>query len=272
MPVRFRLRAPTLDRRRNAAGSAPNTVSMGAPLPACAAAMLTLHIGNKNYSSWSMRPWVLMTQADIPFDEVLLRFDSFDPGSQFKRQAMALSPSGTVPVLVDGDLVVWDTLAIAEYLAERFPDRALWPQAVDARALARSVCAHMHSGFGALRQHFPMNIEATLPEVGARVLREQPAVVDDLQRLQALWERLLARHDGPLLFDQFSIADAFFAPVVMRLKTYAVPVSPRVQRYMEAVLALQGVQQWVAGALAEHDFRPFEEPYRQAPDARDGGE
>ena len=272
MPVRFRLRAPTLDRRRNAAGSTPNPVSMGAPLPACAAAMLTLHIGNKNYSSWSMRPWVLMTQADIPFDEVLLRFDSFEPGSQFKRQAMALSPSGTVPVLVDGDLVVWDTLAIAEYLAERFPERALWPRAVDARALARSVCAHMHSGFGALRQHFPMNIEASLPEVGARVLREQPAVVEDLQRLQALWENLLARHDGPLLFDRFSIADAFFAPVVMRLTTYAVPVSPRVQRYMDAVLALQGVQQWVAGALAEHDFRPFEEPYRQAPGVRDGSE
>lgn len=230
--------------------------------------MLTLHIGNKNYSSWSMRPWVLMTQAGIAFEEVLLRFDSFDPDSQFKRQATALSPSATVPVLVDDELVVWDTLAIAEYLAERFPDKHLWPQAVAERARARSVCAQMHSGFGALRQHFPMNIEASLPEVGARVLREQPAVDEDLQRVQWLWEGLLARHDGALLFDRFSIADAFFAPVVMRLTTYALPVTPRVQRYLDAVLALPGVQQWVAGALAEQDFRPFEEPYRDGPTPR----
>lgn len=228
--------------------------------------MLELHIGNKNYSSWSMRPWVLMTQAGIPFDEVVLRFDSFDPDSQFKRSAEALSPSGTVPVLVDGALVVWDSLAIAEYLAERFPESALWPQETSERALARSATAAMHSGFGALRSHFPMNIEALLPEVGARVLREQPDVVADLQRLQALWERLLARHAGPLLFDRFSIADAFFAPVVMRLHTYAVPVSPRVAAYMQQVRALPGVQAWIAAALDEHDFRPFEEPYRQAPD------
>ena len=151
--------------------------------------MLKLHIGNKNYSSWSMRPWVLMTQAGIPFDEVVLRFDSFDPDSQFKRSAEALSPSGTVPVLVDGELVVWDSLAIAEYLAERFPERLLWPQDRGERALARSAPAAMHSGFGALRSHFPMNIEALLPEVGARVLREQADVVADLQRLQAPWER-----------------------------------------------------------------------------------
>lgn len=228
--------------------------------------MLKLHIGNKNYSSWSMRPWVLMTQAGIPFDEVVLRFDSFDPDSQFKRSAEALSPSGTVPVLVDGALVVWDSLAIAEYLAERFPESALWPQETRERALARSATAAMHSGFGALRSHFPMNIEALLPEVGARVLREQPDVVADLQRLQALWERLLAHHEGPLLFDRFSIADAFFAPVVMRLHTYAVPVSPRVAAYMQQVRALPGVQAWIAAALDEHDFRPFEEPYRQAPD------
>jgi len=229
--------------------------------------MLTLHIGNKNYSSWSMRPWVLMTQAGIPFKEVVLRFDSFDPDSQFKRSAEALSPSGTVPVLVDDGLVVWDSLSIAEYLAERFPQHGLWPATAPERALARSATAAMHSGFGALRSHFPMNIEASLPDVGARVLREQPAVVADLQRLQALWESLLARHDGTLLFDRFSIADAFFAPVVMRLQTYAVPVTARVADYLRAVQALPGVQAWVEAALAEHDFRPFEEPYRQAPAA-----
>lgn len=228
--------------------------------------MLELYIGNKNYSSWSMRPWVLMTQAGIPFNEVVLRFDSFDPDSQFKRSAEALSPSGTVPVLVDGERVVWDSLAIAEYLAESFPELALWPQERDGRALARSATAAMHSGFGALRSHFPMNIEAHLPDVGAQVLRCQPDVVADLQRLQALWERLLARHSGPLLFDRFSIADAFFAPVVMRLHTYAVPVTARVAAYMQQVRALPGVQAWTAAALAEHDFRPFEEPYRRAPD------
>lgn len=228
--------------------------------------MLKLHIGNKNYSSWSMRPWVLMTQAGIPFEEVLLRFDSFDLDSQFKRAAEALSPSGTVPVLVDGEQVVWDTLAIAETLAERFPECRLWPADATERALARSATAMMHAGFGALRQHFPMNIEAHLPEVGARVLREQPAVVADLERLLSLWERLLARHHGPLLFDHFSIADAFYAPVVMRLVTYAVPVTPRVEQYIDAVRALPGVSQWCSDALAEHDFRPFEEPYRSAQD------
>ena len=131
--------------------------------------MLKLHIGNKNYSSWSMRPWVLMTQAGIPFDEVVLRFDSFDPDSQFKRSAEALSPSGTVPVLVDGELVVWDSLAIAEYLAERHP--GVWPADPVARAFARSAAAEMHSGFSALRNICGMNI-------GVRVaLREQPDVV-----------------------------------------------------------------------------------------------
>lgn len=230
--------------------------------------MPTLYIGNKNYSSWSMRPWVLMTQAGIPFEEVLLRFDSFDPDSQFKQAATALSPSASVPVLVEDGLTVWDTLAIAEYLAERHPALQLWPADPAQRALARSVTAMMHSGFGALREHFPMNIEASLPDIGARVLREQPAVADDVQRVQALWQDLLARHDGELLFGHFTIADAFFAPVVMRLTTYAVPVSPRVAHYMQAVQALPGVQQWVAGALAEHDFRPFEEPYRQAPAPR----
>ena len=229
--------------------------------------MLQLYIGNKNYSSWSMRPWVLLTQSGIPFEEVLVRFDSFEPDSAFKRTAEALSPSGTVPVLVDGARVIWDTLAIAEYLAERYPEHRLWPRDEGERALARSATAMMHAGFGALRQHFPMNIEAQLPAVGARVLREQPSVVADLQRLVALWERLLARHEGELLFDHFTIADAFYAPVVMRLTTYAVPVSPRVQRYLDAVRSLPGVQQWIAGGVAEHDFRPFEEPYRDAPDA-----
>ena len=141
---------------------------------------MKLYIGNKNYSSWSMRPWVLLRHFGLPFDEVMLRFDSFEGSSKFKQAVARISPAGRVPVLVDGDLVVWDTLAIAETLAERFADLPLWPREPHARSRARSVCAEMHSGFGALRNHCPQNIEASLPEVGVRVLAEQPAVRADL--------------------------------------------------------------------------------------------
>ena len=223
---------------------------------------MQLYIGNKNYSSWSMRPWVLMTQAGIPFDEVMLRFDAFSPGSMFKTQVERLNPAGRVPVLVDDGLAVWDTLAIAEYLAERFPGNQLWPADARARARARSVCAEMHSGFGALRNHFGMNIEAVLPEVGARVLAEQAEVRDNVARIVSMWNELLAEHGGPMLFGAFSIADAFFAPVVMRFRTYAVPVPPPIAAYMERVIALPGVAAWTADALAEKDFLPFEEAYR----------
>ena len=223
---------------------------------------MKLYIGNKNYSSWSMRPGVLLKQAGIPFEEIKLRFDAFSPESKFKTELARISPAGRVPVLVDGDLAVWDTLAIAEYLAERFPDKQLWPQDAPARARARSVCAEMHSGFGALRSHFPMNIEAALPEVGARVLAEQAGVRDDLARLVAMWSALLETSGGPMLFGSFGIADAFFAPVVMRLNTYRVPVPAAVSAYMQRVTALPGVAAWLSDALAERDFLGFEEPYR----------
>jgi glutathione S-transferase len=226
--------------------------------------MLQLHIGNKNYSSWSMRPWVLMRQAGIPFEEVMVKFDSFETGSQFKQTVERTNPAGRVPFLVDGDLVVWDTLAIAEYLAESFPDRNLWPRERQARARGRSVCAEMHSGFGALRQHCPMNIEASLPQVGAIVWRDQPAVRADMQRLVRMWTDLLAAHGGPMLFGGFSVADAFFAPVCMRIRTYALPVPPEIAGYVERVTALPGVQAWIREALAEHDFVPVDEPYRSS--------
>ena len=224
--------------------------------------MLKLYIGNKNYSSWSMRPWVLMRQAGIAFEEVMVRFDSFDAGSDFKRALQGLNPVGKVPVLVDGDLVIWDTLAIAEYLAERFPEKALWPADVKSRARARSVCAEMHSGFGALRSTCPMNIEATLPEVGALAWRDKPALRADVARLEAMWSGLLQQHGGPLLFGAFGIADAYFAPVCMRLRTYGLPVSDTVRAYVDRVAALPGVAAWTDGALAERDFLDFEEPYR----------
>jgi len=224
--------------------------------------MLKLFIGNKNYSSWSMRPWVLMTQAGIPFEEVLLRFDSFAPDSQFKTTLRGLNPAGKVPLLLDGELAVWDTLAIAEYLAEQFPDKQLWPRAASARARARSICAEMHAGFSALRSHCPMNIEANLAAQGALIWRDQPGVRADVARLSAMWIELLGQHNGALLFDQFTVADAYFAPVCTRLRTYALPMPPQVEEYADRVLALAGVRAWIDGALGENDFLDFEEPYR----------
>ena len=224
--------------------------------------MLQLYIGNKNYSSWSMRPWVLLRQAGIPFEEVLARFDSFDADSQFKATIAGISPTGKVPVLVDGDLTIWDTLAIAEYLAETYPEKHLWPQDKAARARARSVCAEMHSGFTALRGACPMNIEAHLPDIGALIWRDKPAVRADVQRLVEMWTGLLEQHGGPMLFGAFTIADAFYAPVCMRLHSYGLPVPEHIQAYVQRVRALPGVKAWIDGALAEADFREFEEPYR----------
>ncbi len=226
--------------------------------------MLKLYIGNKNYSSWSMRPWVLLKQAGIAFEEVLVRFgeDPFAANSSFKRAITAVSPTGRVPVLVDDALAVWDTLAIAEYLAEKFLEKHLWPQNVQARARARSVCAEMHAGFTGLRGACPMNIEASLPEIGAIVWRDQAAVRTDVARIISMWTELLNEHQGPMLFGDFSIADAYFAPVCMRLKNYALPVPGHISEYVERVCALPGVQAWITDALAEKDFVADDEPYR----------
>ncbi len=227
--------------------------------------MLKLYVGNKNYSSWSMRPWVLLKQAAIPFEEVIVRFDSFDADSTFKTQMKALCPTGKVPVLVDGDLAIWDTQAIAEYVAEQYPQHHLWPADKAARARARSVCAEMHAGFTALRSHCVMNIEANLIDAGALIWRDQPGVRADVARLIAMWQALLAQHGGPLLFGTFSVADATFAPVCMRIKTYGLPVPADVAAYVQRVCSLPGVKAWVDDALAEHDFLDFEEPYRLKP-------
>lgn len=229
---------------------------------------LQLYIGNKNYSSWSMRPWVLMTQAGIPFEEIMVRFDSFEADSAFKRQLRGINPVGKVPVLVDDGFAVWDTLAIAEYLAERFPEKRLWPADPKARARARSVCAEMHSGFGSLRSHCPMNIEASLPDAGRLIWRDQAGVRADVARLCGLWGELLSTQprtaDGQsaLLFGDFSIADAYFAPVCMRLHTYGLPLPADLAAYVDRVRQLPSVLAWIRGALAEEDFLDFEEPYR----------
>jgi glutathione S-transferase len=224
--------------------------------------MLKLYIGNKNYSSWSMRPWVLLKQAGIPFEEVMVRFDSFDEDSVFKKTIEALNPAGRVPVLVDDGFPIWDTLAIAEYLAEKFPDKALWPKDVKARARARSVCAEMHAGFSALRTHCPMNIEASLPQIGALVWRDKREVRDDVQRIISMWTELLQQHKGPMLFGEFSIADAYFAPVCMRLKNFALPVPGHITDYIRRLCALSGGKAWGEDALAEKEFVEMDEPYR----------
>ena len=232
--------------------------------------MMQLFIGNKNYSSWSMRPWVLLTQAEIAFEETVLRFDNFNDASTyeqsaFKQSLRAVTPAGKVPVLVDGDLAIWDTLAISEYLAEQFPEKQLWPADRAARARARSICAEMHSGFSALRSACPMNIEADLADAGALIWRDNAGVRSEVQRLVTMWSALLEAHGGPMLFGNFSIADAYYAPICTRLLTYALPVAPVIAAYVGRVHALPGVQAWIDGAKAEHDFLDFEEPYRIKP-------
>lgn len=209
---------------------------------------LTLIIGNKNYSSWSMRPWVAMTAFGIPFQEVRVLLDQPDTASQIA----AYSASGRVPVLLAGEITVWDSLAICEYLAEQFPDKHLWPQDVAARALARSVCAEMHSGFTGLRSAMPMDIRMRLPGRG-----RNPASQADIGRISEIWEECLSRFGHhQFLFGQFSIADAYFAPVVMRFLTYGVTLAPALNAYCERVLAHPAVARWVEQALAEADSAP----------------
>ena len=228
--------------------------------------MQQLFIGNKNYSSWSLRPWLLMRQLGIPFEEVKLRLN-FDEDSDFKRQLLLVSPVGRVPVLVDDGFAVWDSLAIAEYLADKYPEKRLWPTSRLSRARARSLCAEMHTGFDALRTHCTMNLEASLADIGAQLLAERHDVRHDLQRIDQLWTEQLAASGGPFLFQDFSIADAYFAPVCTRIRTYGLPVSDAASMYVDHMLALPASRAWYEDALQEHDFLAFDELYRQAPAA-----
>lgn len=221
--------------------------------------MLQLIIGNKNYSSWSMRPWVLMKELGIAFDERKLRFD-FTPGSSFYQAIAAYTPTGKVPVLVEDDgFATWDTLAIVERLADLFPDDGIWPADARLRARARSLCAEMHAGFAVLRNRCPMNIEASLPEVGAKAMAEDPRLKTELARIDAIFS---AAQPGAFLFGAFSAADAFFAPVVMRIASYGLPLSDAAAAYAQRVRESAGVKAWIDDALAEQDFLDFEEPYR----------
>jgi glutathione S-transferase len=206
--------------------------------------MLKLVIGDRNYSSWSLRPWLAIKQAELPFEEVYIRLR----GIGTKAEIFKYSPSGKVPCLIDGDTVVWDSLAICEYLAETKP--ALWPAERRARAEARSVCAEMHSGFNALRQFMPMQIHASKP------YDERTAEVKaDIARIVTIWESCRARFaaGGPFLFGTFSIADAMFAPVVWRFLTYVVELPATSRDWVEMMCALPAMQEWRAAALAEAD-------------------
>lgn len=223
---------------------------------------MKLYIGNKNYSSWSMRSGVLLAAFDIPFEEVKLRFD-FSPGSEWTRRIAAITPTKRVPVLVeDNGFTVWDTLAITEYVADRYPDKAVWPSDAKDRARARSLCAEMHAGFTRLRTVCPMNIEAFFPDIGRQLWAEDEALHADVARLDEAWCDALAASGGPFLFGGFSAPDAFFAPVAVRLSRFGLPLSERAAAYREALLAHPAVEDWIADALREQDFVPEDEPYR----------
>ena len=208
-----------------------------------------------NYSSWSMRPWLLLRQIEIPFEEEKISFNDPD----FEKRVGTVSPVGKVPVLVDGDVVVWDSLAIVEYLAEKFPDRGIWPRDPRARARARSICAEMHAGFGALRDRLPMNCELVLANVPF-----ERTVKRDIARVVASWTDCRARFgaEGAFLFGAFSTADAYYAPVVRRFLGFGVVVPEVAARYMTAVDALPAMRAWMAAALAEEEYVAMDEPYR----------
>ncbi|MCX8712861.1 glutathione S-transferase [Gilliamella sp. B2969] len=224
----------------------------------------TLYIGNKNYSTWSMRPWVVMKYFDIPFAEKLVKFDSFDEDSIFKTTISSISKFGTVPILVDNDLVITDSLAICEYLAEQHRNLALWPTDIKRRAMARSLVAKMHSGFQAIRNYLPMNIEAELPEVGQIILRDHPEVKKELLFLDDLLTSFLSsnKSNDRYLFGDFSIADGFYAPLCLRLKNYHIQTSSTLANYIETICYTKGIQDWINAALKEHSFVTMDEPYR----------
>lgn len=207
---------------------------------------LTLVIGNKNYSSWSLRPWLALKQAGAPFREV--RIPLYTPG--YKTELAKYTPSGKVPCLIHGGVTVWDSLAICEYAAELFPQAGLWPADREARAVARSVSAEMHSGFAQVRTHMGMNARRKI--AGRPKPRE---VHEEIERIQQIWQTCRARYGGagPFLFGHFTIADAMYAPVVTRFVTYDVAVTPASRRYMETVLAMPAMQAWMADAHAEKE-------------------
>lgn len=203
----------------------------------------TLIIGNKNYSSWSLRGWLPLRQTGVAFDEILIQLR----GPDTRRQILQHAPSGRLPILKTPDLIVWDSLAIAEYLAERVPEAGLWPRDPVARARARSICCEMHSGFPDLRAEMPMDMRARRPDQG-----RTPGVLANIERVTGLWRACRERaNGGAFLFGSFGIADAFYAPVVSRFVTYAVPLDPVCAAYRDAVMTWPAMREWMAAAKNE---------------------
>jgi glutathione S-transferase len=208
---------------------------------------MKLVIANKAYSSWSLRPWILMKMLDIPFTEDLIPLDT----PEFRPRLDAYQAGSTVPVLVDGDVTVWESVAIMDYLAERFPDKAIWPKDQKARAFARTIAHEMHAGFRALRQACPMNVRKVHPA------KERGEAVDkDVARITHLWNKALSTYgkpsgQGPFLFGSFTAADAMFAPIITRLHIYDVQVSKTTRAYMDAIMALPAYQAWLKDAAKE---------------------
>lgn len=207
----------------------------------------TLVIGNKAYSSWSLRAWLAMRQTDIPFVEVRIALYQDDHRSKIERYSRA----GKVPILVAGDITVWESLAICEFLAERHPERQLWPADIAARAHARAISAEMHAGFAALRSNMTMNLRRTYAGVSVT-----PEVKHEIARIEAMWDECLQRYGGPFLYGNFSIADAMYAPVATRFKTYGVALSTAASGYAQRLLELPAMREWYAAAHAESEVLP----------------
>lgn len=203
---------------------------------------MKLLIGNRNYSTWSLRPWLVLRHFGLPFEDEVLMLS----GDGWRETLAARSPTGKVPVLIDDDLVIPETLAIIEYIAEKYPEKRIWPADRRDRALARAAAAEMHAGFTALRSNAPMNLRASHPgKVDLDTVRR------DLHRIEQLWGGFLGQSGGPFLFGNFTAADAMFAPVATRLRTYALPTSDTVAAYIEAIYSLPAFQDWLALALRE---------------------
>jgi len=207
---------------------------------------LKLVIGNKNYSSWSMRPWLAMRGCNIAFEEIFAPIYTDDPAD--KARILSFSPAGKVPILIDDDITVWDSLAITEYLAERFPEAGLWPRDIAERAHARAISAEMHSGFVPLRSACGMNLHRPV-----RAIALSDEVKANVARIEAIWAECRARHSqrGPFLFGAFSAVDAMFAPVVHRFHTYAIEVSPQTRAYMDTMWVMPAFAEWTRDGLAE---------------------
>jgi glutathione S-transferase len=205
---------------------------------------MTLVVGSKTFSSWSLRPWLLLKQANIPFSELVIPLNQVSTRERIRQY----SPSGRIPVLIHGKVHVWDSLAIAEYLNEQFPSKDLWPAKSEERALARSVSSEMHSGFASMRQQMSMNVTKRLAT---------PALTDDtqsdLKRVFEIWNDCLARSGGPFLFGKFSIADAMYAPVTTRMTTYAIPLTGAIEAYVQTIATLPAMQEWVRAAMSESE-------------------